>query len=120
MNFEIDIFQVPYLLEELSELLIQSLFQSFFLYIFLYLTFLICLSYLSPMYIIFLVIVLIMSNNLLTWCFIKVSSEIPKNSQENTYARVSFLIKLQTFVKNILWHRCFPANLAKFLRTAFL
>ena len=84
MNFEIDIFQVPYLLEELSELLIQSLFQSFFLYIFLYLTFLICLSYLSPMYIIFLVIVLIMSNNLLRKHHLVFYKGVLRNSEKFT------------------------------------
>ena len=50
--------------------------------------------------------------------------EISQNSQENTYARVSFLIKLQnwpvTLFKKRLWHRRFPVNLAKFLRTSFL
>ena len=40
--------------------------------------------------------------------------EISQNSQENTCVRVSFLIKLQS-----LWHRCFPVNFAKFLRTPF-
>ena len=35
-----------------------------------------------------------------------------QNSQENTGARNSLL-------KKSLWHRCFPVNLAKFLRTAF-
>ena len=42
----------------------------------------------------------------------------------NTCARVSFLIKLQArpanLLKKRLWHRCFPVNFAKFLRTAFL
>ena len=41
----------------------------------------------------------------------------------NTCARVSFLIKLQAlasnFIKKRLWHRCFPANFAKFLRIPF-
>ena len=41
----------------------------------------------------------------------------------NTCARVSFLIKLQaplaTLLKKILWHRCFPVNFGKFLRTSF-
>ena len=35
--------------------------------------------------------------------------EISQNSQENTSAR-----------KKRLWHRCFPVNFAKFLRTHFL
>ena len=51
----------------------------------------------------------------------KVFLEISQDSQENTYARVSFLIKLQTtpatLLKKRLWHRCFPVNFAKFLRT---
>ena len=43
-----------------------------------------------------------------------------KNSQKNTCATVSFLIKLnQTLLKKRLWHRCFPVNFAKFLRTPF-
>ena len=39
--------------------------------------------------------------------------EILQNSQGNICARVSFL-------KKRLWHRCFPVNFAKFLRTSFL
>ena len=40
-------------------------------------------------------------------------------------ARVSFLIKLQDWgaanlLKKKIWHRCFPVNFAKFLRTPFL
>ena len=51
--------------------------------------------------------------------------EISQNSQENICARVSFLTKwqasgLQLYFKNGLWHRCFPVNFAKFLRTPFL
>ena len=50
--------------------------------------------------------------------------EISQNSQENTYARVSFLIKLPALrsarlLKNRLWHRCFPVNFAKFSGTTF-
>ena len=52
---------------------------------------------------------------------------ISQNSQENIFARVSFLIKLQasdfrpaTLLKKRLWSRCFPMNFAKFLRTPFL
>ena len=57
-------------------------------------------------------------------CFLKkVFLEISQNSQENTCARVSFLIKLQaapaTLLKKRLWHRCFPVSSAKFLRTPF-
>ena len=58
----------------------------------------------------------------------KVFLEISRNSQESTSVRVSFLIKLQAlrrsqacnFIKKRLWRRCFPVNLAKFLRTPFL
>ena len=39
--------------------------------------------------------------------------EISQNSQENACARVSLL-------KKRLWHRCFPVNFVKFLRTPFL
>ena len=52
--------------------------------------------------------------------------DILQNSQENTCARVSFIIKLQalglrpeTLLKKRLWHGCFPVNFAKFLRTTF-
>ena len=44
--------------------------------------------------------------------------KILQNLQENPCARVSFLIKLQ--LKKRLWHRCFPVNIAKFLRILFL
>ena len=47
----------------------------------------------------------------------KVFSEISQNSQENSCARVSSLMKL--FLLKIRL-RCFPVNLAKFLRTTFL
>ena len=53
----------------------------------------------------------------------KLLLEISQKSQENTCARVSFLIKLQawlaTLFKKRLWHRCFPVNFVKFLRTPF-
>ena len=58
-------------------------------------------------------------------CFVKkVFLEISQNSQESTCARTSFSIKLQaaapaTLLKKRLWHRCFPMNFAKFLRTPF-
>ena len=52
--------------------------------------------------------------------------ELSQNSQENTYAGVSFLLKLQawglrpaTLWKKRLWYRCFPVNFVKFLRTPF-
>ena len=48
----------------------------------------------------------------------KVFLEIWQNSQENTCARTSFLIKLQA-LKRKVWHRCFPVNFLKFLRTLF-
>ena len=40
----------------------------------------------------------------------------------NTCARVSFSTGLRpaTLLKKRLWHRCFPVNFAKFLRTPFL
>ena len=51
----------------------------------------------------------------------KVFLEISQNSEENACARVSFLIKLQaTLLKKKLWHRCFPVNFAKYLRTPIL
>ena len=70
----------------------------------------------------------------------KVFFEISQNSQENTCADVSFLIKLQacyhhietshlicydgnmpaTLLKKRLRRRCFPVNFVKFLRTPFL
>ena len=51
----------------------------------------------------------------------KVLLEISQNSQENTFARDSVLIKLQAcnFIKKCLWYRCFPVNFARFLRTPF-
>ena len=45
-------------------------------------------------------------------CVKKVFLETLLNLQENNYARDSFL-------KNILWYRCFPVNFAKYLRTPF-
>ena len=44
----------------------------------------------------------------------KVFLEISQNLQENTCARVPFLIK------NIFWCKCFPVIFVKFLRTPFL
>ena len=49
----------------------------------------------------------------------KVFLEILESSQEKTCARISLLIKLQTWGKKILWHRYFPVNIAKFLRAHF-
>ena len=46
-------------------------------------------------------------------CIKKMFLEISQNSQENTCARVSFLIKLQgpaTLIRKRLWHRCFSVN----------
>ena len=50
--------------------------------------------------------------------------KISQNSRESTCARVSFFIKLQvckpaTLLKKKLWHRCFPVNFMKFLKTFF-
>ena len=58
-------------------------------------------------------------------CYIKqVFLKISQNSQENICARALFLIKLQatlaSLLKKRLWHKCFPVNFAKFLRTPFL
>ena len=44
----------------------------------------------------------------------KVFLKNSQNSQENTCARVSFLIKFQA---ERLWHRCFPVNFVEFLKT---
>ena len=50
----------------------------------------------------------------------KVFLEILQNSLEKTCARVSFFNKVAaTLLKKRLWHRCFPVNLAKLLRTPF-
>ena len=49
----------------------------------------------------------------------KIVLEIWQNSQENNCVKVSFLIKLQALKKR-LWHRCFPVNFVRFLRTPFL
>ena len=51
----------------------------------------------------------------------KVHIKISQNSQKNTCARVSFLIKLQASIllKKRLWHRCCPLNSEKILRTPF-
>ena len=51
-------------------------------------------------------------------------SKILRNPQQNAYARVSFLIKLQLrlapLLKKRLWHRCFPVNFAKLWRAPFV
>ena len=49
----------------------------------------------------------------------KVFLKVSQNSQENTCARVSFLTKMQVSAKR-LWHRYFPVNFVKILRTRFL
>ena len=59
----------------------------------------------------------------------KVFLKISKNSLGNTSARVSLSVKLHaykvaglrpvTLLKMRLWHRCFPVNFMKFLRTPF-
>ena len=51
--------------------------------------------------------------------------EISQKSQENTCARDSFFNKVTglrpaTLLKKSLWHRCFPVDFVKFLRTPFL
>ena len=55
---------------------------------------------------------------------LKIQIKVSQNSWENTYARVSFLIKLQAldlqlYLKKRLRHRCLPVNFVKFLRTPF-
>ena len=52
----------------------------------------------------------------------KMFLEILQNSKENSCDRVFFLNKVAglgpaTLLKKRLWHRCFPMNFAKFLRT---
>ena len=53
----------------------------------------------------------------------KLFLEISENSQENTCARVSFLIELPAYACNIIKKenpaRCFPVNFEKFLRSFF-
>ena len=57
----------------------------------------------------------------------KVFLEILQNSQEEICTRASFSKKKRdsgtgvraSFLKKRLWHRCFPVNFAKFLRTPF-
>ena len=60
------------------------------------------------------------------WSVKKVFLEMLQNSQESKCARVSvsFLIKLQAWGKKVLlkkrlWHKCFPVNFVKLLRTNF-
>ena len=57
----------------------------------------------------------------------KVLLEISQNSQDNTFFNkvaerlfFKFWHRPATLSKKSLWHRCFPVNLAKFLRTPFL
>ena len=57
------------------------------------------------------------------FCKRGVQLEILQNSQKNTCAKVSFLIRLglrpATVLKKRLWRRGFPVNFLKFLRTLF-
>ena len=43
--------------------------------------------------------------------------KISQNSQENTLVRAFFFLRPATLLKKTLWHRCFPRNFARFLRT---
>ena len=57
-------------------------------------------------------------------CFVKkVFLEFSQNSQEKTCARVFFNkvaeLKPAPLLKKRLWHRCFPVNFVKYLRTSF-
>ena len=59
------------------------------------------------------------------FCKKKVFLKISQNSQQNTYARIYSFNKVTglrpaTLLKKRRWHRCFPVNFAKFLRTFFL
>ena len=47
----------------------------------------------------------------------KVFSKISQNSQENTRVRASFFLRPAALLKKRLWHRCFPRDFTKFLRT---
>ena len=49
----------------------------------------------------------------------KVFLKFSQNSQEDSCARVFFLIKLQALSEKGLWHRYFSANFEKFLKTSF-
>ena len=53
----------------------------------------------------------------------KVFLEISQNSQENTSASLFFNkvagLRPATLLKKRLWHRCFPVDFVKFLRTPF-
>ena len=49
----------------------------------------------------------------------KVFLKISQNLQENTCAWVSCRQRPTTLLKKRLWHRCFPVNFTKFLRTPF-
>ena len=53
----------------------------------------------------------------------KMFLKISQNLQENTSARVSFLIKVQVATlskKKRLWQRFYPVNFVEFLRIPFL
>ena len=51
----------------------------------------------------------------------KMFLKISQNLQENTSARISFLIKVQvaTLSKKRLWQRFYPVNFVEFLRMPF-
>ena len=46
--------------------------------------------------------------------------EISQNSEESTCARDSFFNTVAGLRHKSLWHRCFPVNFARFVRTPFL
>ena len=70
--------------------------------------------------------VMVITEDITGLCSVKsLFLKISQNLHENTGVRVSLLIKLQglspaTSLKQRLWHRCFPVNFAKVLRTTFL
>ena len=44
-------------------------------------------------------------------------SALENFAQENTLVRVSFFLRPATLLKKRLWHRCFPRNFTKILKT---
>ena len=57
--------------------------------------------------------------------FLEISESTTGKHYRKTPVSESFLIKLQAsglqlYKKKRLWHKCFPGNFAKFLRTSFL
>ena len=101
------------------------LFFFFFFFLVLCLSAFFCLFYFIPNF------YLICSSHSLVWVKVKSSHwrcsvkkmflNIWQNSQEKACVGASCLIKLLAcnFIKKRLWHRYFPVNFPKFLRTTF-